>query len=308
MAADKKEKKDKKDRKEKKHKETKLASDDGGKVKKEKKDKKKEKKEKAKLAAALDAHLQSDVAGQVDGNNKQKKTVVKLSEADGTPVTEVPAILVPFAVPLVEDKDLKRVIRMVRRGKLPLHPRPIHLRNVRRNVHSLGVTERKRDGIIVRNQSYTDMFPPFQTAAKANVLKRGVKEVVKALRKSPLATPTSRSFDGVVVIAGDISPPDVISHLPVLCEDHGVPYVFISRRAELGAAARTKRPTSVVMIMEKSEAKAKGADGKTVKTKQDVTEVEEDDDGKDGDYAEGYKELVKVVQRETGVQAHWIKA
>jgi H/ACA ribonucleoprotein complex subunit 2 len=142
------------------------------------------------------------------------------------------------------------------------------------------------------------------TAAKANVLKRGVKEVVKSLRKSALATPTSRSFDGVVVIAGDISPPDVISHLPVLCEDHGVPYIFIQRRAELGSAARTKRPTSVVMVMEKAESKTKGADGKMVKTKEDVRE--EDGEG-EGDYAEGYTELVGIVQREAREQAHWIK-
>lgn len=41
---------------------------------------------------------------------------------------------------------------------------------------------------------------------------------------------------------------DVISHIPVLCEDHNVPYVYVSSRAELGAAGSTKRPTSVVMV------------------------------------------------------------
>lgn len=41
---------------------------------------------------------------------------------------------------------------------------------------------------------------------------------------------------------------DVISHIPVLCEDHGIPYIFVPSRAELGAAGATKRPTSVVMV------------------------------------------------------------
>lgn len=41
---------------------------------------------------------------------------------------------------------------------------------------------------------------------------------------------------------------DVITHLPVLCEDHNVPYIYVSSRAALGEAGSTKRPTSVVMI------------------------------------------------------------
>lgn len=41
---------------------------------------------------------------------------------------------------------------------------------------------------------------------------------------------------------------DVISHIPVLCEDHNVPYLFVKSRAELGEASATKRPTSVVLV------------------------------------------------------------
>jgi H/ACA ribonucleoprotein complex subunit 2 len=50
-------------------------------------------------------------------------------------------------------------------------------------------------------------------------------------------------------MAGDVSPMDVISHIPVLCEDHEIPYVFIPSRADLGFSCATKRPTSVVMIV-----------------------------------------------------------
>ncbi|KAI9593133.1 L30e-like protein [Syncephalis fuscata] len=77
-------------------------------------------------------------------------------------------------------------------------------------------------------------------AAKQRHVKRGVREVVKALRKGE---------KGVVILAGDISPIDVISHLPVLCEDNSIPYCFVPSKEDLGTAGRTKRPTSCVMIV-----------------------------------------------------------
>ncbi|KAK5714131.1 hypothetical protein LTR15_011039 [Elasticomyces elasticus] len=98
-------------------------------------------------------------------------------------------------------------------------------------------------------------------AAKSKALKRGVKECVKAIRKSPPTTtvPAAGSLPiGIVILAADISPMDVISHIPVLCEDHGIPYLYVPSRAELGAAGSTKRPTSVVMLSPKV---GKGVDG-----------------------------------------------
>lgn len=74
---------------------------------------------------------------------------------------------------------------------------------------------------------------------------------------------------------------DVISHIPVLCEDHNVPYIYIKSRAQLGEASATKRPTSVVMISKERSAKAK-REGK-----------EEDAE----EFGEAYGELVKVVSK-----------
>lgn len=111
--------------------------------------------------------------------------------------------------------------------------------------------------------------------------------MVKGLRKSPIpaANATTEIPNGVVVLAGDISPMDVISHIPVLCEDHGIPYVFVTSRAELGLSAATKRPTSVTMVVPKSAAKGK-------KTEDDA----EADDGED--FSKVYEDLVKTVQKE----------
>ena len=74
---------------------------------------------------------------------------------------------------------------------------------------------------------------------KDKLVKRGVKETVKAVRKGQT---------GLVIIAADISPIDVLSHLPILCEDKNIPYMYVKSRAEVGEACKTKRPTSCVMI------------------------------------------------------------
>ena len=61
-----------------------------------------------------------------------------------------------------------------------------------------------------------------------------------------------------MVIAADISPIDVLSHLPILCEDKGIPYMYVKSRAEVGEACKTKRPTSCVLIsVPKKESKLK---------------------------------------------------
>ena len=128
---------------------------------------------------------------------------------------------------------------------------------------------------------------PFPLAAKSQTLRRGVKEVVKALRKSspassvPTHTGTS-SAPAIVIIAADISPLDVISHIPVLCEDHGIPYIYVKSRVELGEAAATKRPTSVVMV-------ARDRVGK-----KEVKGVDEDE------WKESFAELSKLVIKATG--------
>ena len=125
------------------------------------------------------------------------------------------------------------------------------------------------------------------TAAAHRTLKRGVKEVVKALRKSTSSSTTSSSSPiGVVILAADISPMDVISHIPVLCEDHNIPYIYVTSRAELGMAGQTKRPTSVVMVVG-AAGKKKGKDGKEVDGEGDTTE-----------WDEVFKGLVKTVERE----------
>lgn len=74
-------------------------------------------------------------------------------------------------------------------------------------------------------------------------------------RRSRPALTLRRSF---CVLAGNISPIDVITHVPVLCEDAGVPYIYVPSKEALGAAGGTKRPTSVMLVL---PAPLKGGEG-----------------------------------------------
>lgn len=87
------------------------------------------------------------------------------------------------------------------------------------------------------------LFKLMGKAAKTKSLRRGIKEVVLALRKDE---------KGVCLIAGDVYPVDVVAHLPLLCEEAEVPYCYVSRKADLGAAGLTKRPTSVAFVSKKA--------------------------------------------------------
>lgn len=79
-------------------------------------------------------------------------------------------------------------------------------------------------------------------AAEHKCLKRGVKEVVKSIR---------RGNKGICVIAGNISPIDVITHVPILCEEAEIPYVYVPSKEDLANAGATKRPTCCVLVLTK---------------------------------------------------------
>ncbi|KAJ7771369.1 RNA-binding protein [Mycena maculata] len=111
-------------------------------------------------------------------------------------------------------------------------------------------------------------------ASKARQVKRGVKEVVKGIRKGE---------KGLLILAADINPIDIISHLPVLSEEAQIPYIFVSSKEELGNASSTKRPTSCVMVCPDQKKKGKPKEG-----------IAEE---KDDDYRELYDEVYAEVEK-----------
>ncbi|RWW25091.1 hypothetical protein GW17_00010591, partial [Ensete ventricosum] len=53
------------------------------------------------------------------------------------------------------------------------------------------------------------------------------------------------------VIAGNISPIDVITHVPILLEEADIPYIYVPSKEDLAVAGVTKRPTCCVLVMTK---------------------------------------------------------
>ena len=98
------------------------------------------------------------------------------------------------------------------------------------------------------------------------------------------------SSSSLLILAADINPIDIISHLPVLSEEAHVPYIFVASKEELGQASSTKRPTSCVMICPQQKRKIKkkeDGDGDTAKEEEDWKEL----------YEECYKEVEKMDVR-----------
>ena len=70
-------------------------------------------------------------------------------------------------------------------------------------------------------------------------VRNGLKDVQSRIRKGE---------KGLVIFAGDVTPVEVMCHLPAVCEEKGLPYVFTPSRALLGQAMGVKRGSLMVMI------------------------------------------------------------
>jgi large subunit ribosomal protein L7Ae len=51
-----------------------------------------------------------------------------------------------------------------------------------------------------------------------------------------------------VIMAEDVSPPEILFHIPLLCEEKGIPYGYLSTKKELGNTARINVSSSAIAI------------------------------------------------------------
>jgi U4/U6 small nuclear ribonucleoprotein SNU13 len=59
----------------------------------------------------------------------------------------------------------------------------------------------------------------------------------------PAATKTlNRGISEFIIMAADTEPIEILLHLPLLCEDKNVPYVFVPSKVALGRACGVSRP------------------------------------------------------------------
>jgi U4/U6 small nuclear ribonucleoprotein SNU13 len=75
-------------------------------------------------------------------------------------------------------------------------------------------------------------------------LKKGANESTKAL---------NRGIADLVVLAADTEPLEIILHLPLLCEDKNVPYVYVPKQADLGRACGVSRNIIAAVILHHQE-------------------------------------------------------
>lgn len=72
-----------------------------------------------------------------------------------------------------------------------------------------------------------------QQSVNYKQLRRGANEATKTL---------NRGLSEFIVMAADAEPLEIILHLPLLCEDKNVPYVFVRSKQALGRACGVSRP------------------------------------------------------------------
>jgi large subunit ribosomal protein L7Ae len=53
----------------------------------------------------------------------------------------------------------------------------------------------------------------------------------------------------LVVMAEDVSPEEILAHMPILCEEKKIPYTYVPSKEELGTAAGLGVPTSAIAII-----------------------------------------------------------
>ncbi|MCE4627763.1 MAG: 50S ribosomal protein L7Ae [Desulfurococcales archaeon] len=90
----------------------------------------------------------------------------------------------------------------------------------------------------------------YEAVAKAREtgkIKKGTNETTKACE---------RGIAKLVVIAEDVDPPEIVAHLPVLCDEKKIPYVYVPSKKRLGEAAGIEVAAASAAIIDPGEAEA----------------------------------------------------
>lgn len=84
-------------------------------------------------------------------------------------------------------------------------------------------------------------------AKQSGSVKKGVNEVTKSVE---------RGLASLVLIAGDVEPEEVVMHLPAICEQKKIPFVFIPAKLDLGKAVGLSVPCAAASIEKAGEGQA----------------------------------------------------
>lgn len=84
---------------------------------------------------------------------------------------------------------------------------------------------------------YVRFEVPEELQVEALALLEKVKQTGK-IRKGTNETTKSveRGLAKLVYIAMDVDPPEIVAHIPLLCEEKNIPYIYVKSKADLGKA------------------------------------------------------------------------
>ncbi len=89
-------------------------------------------------------------------------------------------------------------------------------------------------------------YEAVELARSTGKLAKGTNEVTKFVERGQAQ---------LVVIAGDVEPEEVVAHLPMLCEEKKISYVYVPSKQELGKAAGLEVPTAASCVVVPGKAK-----------------------------------------------------
>ena len=85
------------------------------------------------------------------------------------------------------------------------------------------------------------VYESIEMARDTGKIRKGANEVTKLIERRQAK---------LVVMAEDIQPEEILAHIPILCEEKSIAYVYVPSKFELGRAAGLEVPTSAVAIIE----------------------------------------------------------
>jgi len=88
-------------------------------------------------------------------------------------------------------------------------------------------------------------YEALQLASKTGTVKKGTNETTKAVERGQAK---------LVVIAEDVDPPEVVAHLPLLCEERKIPYVYVPSKAKLGEAVGIEVSAASACVINEGDA------------------------------------------------------
>ncbi len=88
-------------------------------------------------------------------------------------------------------------------------------------------------------------YEALQIATKTGLVRKGTNEATKAVERAQAK---------LVVIAEDVDPPEVIAHLPMLCDERKIPYVFVPSKEKIGSSIGIDVPAAAACILKEGDA------------------------------------------------------